>query len=85
VVNAADFTILSANFNQNVTGWVQGNFNYDGLVNAADFTDLAANFNQGASGASVAAPAATTSLAAEVTIPASVVQGKQAHSHSHRR
>ena len=47
LVNAADFTILAANFNQSVAGWDHGDFNYDGLVNAADFTDLAANFNQG--------------------------------------
>jgi hypothetical protein len=85
VVNAADFTILSENFNQTVTGWDQGDFNYDGLVNAADFTDLAANFNQTASGASVAAPAATTSLAAEVTTLSPVLQDKQPHSHSRRR
>ncbi|MGD0766957.1 MAG: hypothetical protein ABSB42_01910, partial [Tepidisphaeraceae bacterium] len=48
------FTILAANFNQPVTGWDQGDFNYDGLVNAADFTDLAANFNQSDSGANSA-------------------------------
>jgi hypothetical protein len=55
LVNAADFTILAANFNQPVTSWDQGDFNYDGLVNAADFTDLAANFNQPVSGAAVSA------------------------------
>ena len=55
IVNAADFTILAANFNQPVTSWDQGDFNYDGLVNAADFTDLAANFNQSASNAAVSA------------------------------
>jgi len=38
-----------------VTGWDQGDFNYDGLVNAADFNELAANFNQGISGAGVSA------------------------------
>ncbi|MGA2442803.1 MAG: PEP-CTERM sorting domain-containing protein, partial [Tepidisphaeraceae bacterium] len=54
LVNAADFTILAANFNQPVTSWDQGDFNYDGLVNAADFTDLAANFNQPVSGAASA-------------------------------
>ncbi|MGD0767776.1 MAG: PEP-CTERM sorting domain-containing protein [Tepidisphaeraceae bacterium] len=53
--NASDFTIQAANFNQPVTGWDQGDFNYDGLVNAADFTDLAANFNQSVSGAAVSA------------------------------
>ena len=55
LVNAADFTILAANFNQPVTSWDQGDFNYDGLVNAADFTDLAANFNQSVSGADASA------------------------------
>ncbi|MGA2443219.1 MAG: PEP-CTERM sorting domain-containing protein, partial [Tepidisphaeraceae bacterium] len=54
LVNAADFTILAANFNQPVTAWDQGDFNYDGLVNAADFTDLAANFNQSDSSAASA-------------------------------
>jgi hypothetical protein len=47
MVNGADFNILAANFNRSVTGWDQGDFNYDGLVNGADFLDLAANFNQG--------------------------------------
>ena len=53
LVNASDFTILAANFNQPVTSWDQGDFNYDGLVNGTDFVDLAANFNQSASGADV--------------------------------
>ena len=76
LVNAADFTILAANFNQPVTSWDQGDFNYDGLVNAADFTDLAANFNQGASGAASAgdvaaldAFAAANGLLADVPEP----------------
>jgi len=50
-----DFNILAANFNQSITGWDQGDFNYDGLVNATDFNELAANFNQGVSGADVSA------------------------------
>ncbi|MGD0141503.1 MAG: PEP-CTERM sorting domain-containing protein, partial [Tepidisphaeraceae bacterium] len=41
-------------FNQSITGWDQGDFNYDGLVNATDFNELAANFNQGVSGAASA-------------------------------
>jgi hypothetical protein len=53
-VNGEDFTILAANFNQQVTGWDQGDFNYDGTVNGEDFTMLAANFNQGASGTTTA-------------------------------
>ncbi|MGD0138718.1 MAG: LamG-like jellyroll fold domain-containing protein [Tepidisphaeraceae bacterium] len=85
IVNAVDFLIVAKNFNQSAIGWDQGDFNYDGLVNATDFNELAANFNQGASGASVAAPAATTSLAADVTTPATVVLDKQRHSHSHGR
>ncbi|MGA2442123.1 MAG: dockerin type I domain-containing protein [Tepidisphaeraceae bacterium] len=77
LVNAADFTILAANFNQPVTAWDQGDFNYDGLVNAADFTDLAANFNQSASGADVSAGdvAALDAFAAAngLSLPASSV------------
>ena len=80
IVNAADFTILAANFNQPVTSWDQGDFNYDGLVNAADFTDLAANFNQSVSGADVSAGdvaaldafAAANGLMADVPEPASM-------------
>ncbi|MGA2443003.1 MAG: PEP-CTERM sorting domain-containing protein, partial [Tepidisphaeraceae bacterium] len=80
LVNAADFTILAANFNQPVTGWDLGDFNYDGLVNAADFTDLAANFNQSVSGAAVSAGdvaaldafAAANGLLADVPEPASM-------------
>jgi len=53
-VNGSDFNILAANFNQSITGWDQGDFNYDGLVNASDFNVLAANFNQGVSGAASA-------------------------------
>jgi hypothetical protein len=54
IVNSADFNILVANYNQNVTGWDQGDFYYDGLVNSADFNALAANFNQGVSGIATA-------------------------------
>jgi autotransporter-associated beta strand protein len=74
LINAADFTILSANFNQSVTGWDQGDFNYDGLVNAADFTALAANFNQGVSGADISAGdvAALDAFAAANGVPVDV-------------
>ena len=80
LVNAADFTILAANFNQPVTSWDQGDFNYDGLVNAADFTDLAANFNQADSGADVSSAdvaaldafAAANGLLADLPDPASI-------------
>ena len=74
LVNAADFTILAANFNQPVTGWDLGDFNYDGLVNAADFTELAANFNQGVSGADISAgdAAALDTFAAANSLPTDV-------------
>jgi hypothetical protein len=75
LVNAADFTILAANFNQPATSWDQGDFNYDGLVNAADFTDLAANFNQGISlpAAAVAnAPAAAAPVIASAASTATI-------------
>jgi hypothetical protein len=54
VVNSTDFDILAANFNQSITGWDQGDFNYGGNVNATDFDELAANFNQTVSGAASA-------------------------------
>ena len=75
LVNAADFTILAANFNQTVTSWDKGDFNYDGLVNAANFTDLAANFNQAVSGAAMAFSAAVLAVPtapAVVSAPATV-------------
>ena len=80
LVNAADFTILAANFNQPVTAWDQGDFNYDGLVNAADFTALAANFNQSVGSAAVSAGdvaaldafAAANGLTADVPEPTSL-------------
>jgi autotransporter-associated beta strand protein len=53
-VNGEDLAILAANFNQQVTGWDQGDFTYSGTVNGEDFTLLAANFNQGDSGAATA-------------------------------
>jgi hypothetical protein len=77
VVNAADFAVLAANFNQSAAGWDQGDFNYDGLVNSADFLDLTMNFNQGMSGAASAgdvaaldAFAAANGLLADVPEPA---------------
>jgi hypothetical protein len=40
-----------------VTGWNQGDFNYDGVVNATDFTMLIGNLGKSAIGADVALPA----------------------------
>ncbi|MGA2440018.1 MAG: hypothetical protein ABSH08_03600 [Tepidisphaeraceae bacterium] len=73
LVNAADFTILAANFNQSIRGWDQGDFNYDGLVNSTDFNDLAANFNQGVNIAAVAntraaAPAVVSATPTTATV-----------------
>jgi hypothetical protein len=66
---------LAANFNKGVTGWDQGDFDYNNIVNGSDFADLAANFNKGASGAaSVAALdafAAANGLLADVPEPSS--------------
>jgi len=45
VVDAFDFALLAANFNQ-PGGWEQGDFNGDGVVDAFDFALLASNFNQ---------------------------------------
>jgi hypothetical protein len=73
-VNGTDFAILATNFNQAVTAWDQGDFNYDGKANGTDFADLASNFNQGASQSATAALdafAAANGLMADVPEPAS--------------
>jgi len=55
-VNGADFTLMAANFNDQVTnGWDKGDFNYDNKVNGADFVLLADNFNDFASQSDVSA------------------------------
>jgi hypothetical protein len=81
-VNAIDFGILAANFNKGVTGWDQGDFNYDNVVSAIDFGDLAANFNMGSNGAVIGPPgyenaqilafAAANGLLADVPEPTSL-------------
>jgi hypothetical protein len=45
-VTGTDLTIVAINFNQAVTGWDQGDFNYGTLVSGTDLTLLATNFNQ---------------------------------------
>jgi autotransporter-associated beta strand protein len=54
VVNSVDLAIVAANYNQSVTGWDQGDFNYVGVVNSLDLTDVVVNYNQGVSGAASA-------------------------------
>jgi hypothetical protein len=47
-VDTIDFNLLAANFNQNNTDWVRGNFNYDTGVtttDAVDFGYLTSNFS----------------------------------------
>ncbi len=57
VVNAADATILAANWQSTSASWAQGDFNGDGNVDDADATLLAANWQSGAgSNASVPEP-----------------------------
>ena len=45
-VNATDFNVIAANYNQHVTGWANGDLNGDGVVNAEDFALLASNYGQ---------------------------------------
>jgi hypothetical protein len=66
LVNGSDLAILTANFNQPVTAWDQGDFDYGSVVNGSDLALLAANFNQAASGAAVA-PAAGVLAASSIT------------------
>jgi hypothetical protein len=70
-----DFAILATNFNQAVTSWDQGDFNYNSKANGSNFTFLAANFNQGASQSATAALIAfaqANGLMADVPEPASM-------------
>jgi hypothetical protein len=53
ITNIADFSLLSANFNQTGSTWSRGDFNFDGVTSIADFSVLAANFNQAATGATL--------------------------------
>jgi hypothetical protein len=53
VVNTADFTALSADFNATGANWLGGDFNGDGKVNALDFNALATNFGQLTPGAAL--------------------------------
>jgi hypothetical protein len=55
IVNAADFSILAANFGKGLTNWDQGNFVFTPVINGADFAALAVNFSQGDSGATASA------------------------------
>lgn len=49
VVNFADLSILSQNYNQPTTlGWSAGDFNADGIVDFNDLTALAQNYSQAA-------------------------------------
>lgn len=58
-VNAADFSILSANFGRAVTnGWESGDFTYQGAVNSQDFSLLSADFGQTGIGEETESPLA---------------------------
>ena len=47
MVNALDFNAVATNFGSGSgKGWIQGDFNYDGVVNTADFTVLSQDFSQ---------------------------------------
>jgi hypothetical protein len=65
IVNAADFSALSANFNQNNTTWDQGNFNSSTVpgTNAADFSALSARFGQSSPAPAAAAIPEPSALA----------------------
>src|SRR5207244_2475054 len=64
-VNALDFNVVATNYGASGQSWINGDFNYDGVVDSADFTMLASNFNVSLPAAAVprpAAPAAAPSL-----------------------
>jgi hypothetical protein len=65
VVNIADFSVVSANFNSPGI-WATGDFGYDGMVSLADYAVLAANFNASLSRGGVAPDAAVPEPATTV-------------------
>ena len=68
VVNAADYTRLDAGIVQHLTGWLNGDFNYDGAVDGSDYALADNGFNRQAGG--IASPAAVVAVA--VPEPASI-------------
>jgi autotransporter-associated beta strand protein len=59
-VTSADYTAIDSGFLSNLTGWQNGDFNYDGFVNGSDYTLIDNAFNtQGANlAAEIASPTA---------------------------
>jgi hypothetical protein len=45
-VDGGDFAQLVAGFQQHLTGWDNGDFNYDGVVNGEDLGLLVASYQQ---------------------------------------
>jgi hypothetical protein len=69
-VNALDFNALASNFGNASATWVQGDYNYDGMVNALDFNAIATNFGFSLLPAPV--PSAPANLGALVPEPCSI-------------
>jgi hypothetical protein len=60
-VDGSDYTLIDNGFNNHLTGWLNGDFNYDNVVDGSDYTLIDNAFNtQGAQ------------LAAEVFIAAEI-------------
>ena len=55
-VNAVDYARVDAGFVNHLTGWQNGDFNYDGVVDGSDYTLMDNAFNQQQAG-TIAAPA----------------------------
>jgi hypothetical protein len=66
ILNGADYQQIDNGFGQGMTGWSNGDFNYDGAVDGSDYSLLDNAFNQETAGA---APLAVVGAALVTGIP----------------
>ena len=65
-MDGSDYSLLDNGWMLNLSGWYNGDFNYDGVVNGSDFTLIDNSFNtqSGRISASIAGP--TVQITAEI-------------------
>ncbi len=68
-VNGSDYTLIDNGFNQNLTGWQNGDFNNDGIINGDDYTLIDNAFNTAATLQSIPANLSVTTLIQSTTAP----------------
>ena len=84
-VTAADYTRIDAGWVNGLTGWVNGDFNYDGTVDGSDYALMDNAFNhQGGGTAAVAARAAAVPEPSTVAGVVGLLAGRLARRRRHR-